>query len=71
MDDPGVNDNVRLKAATEVLDRIGLKEAQEVRVEVEHTLPAREVISAKFEAIRSRVEAATGSDVVDAEVVDD
>ena len=71
MDDPGVNDNVRLKAATEVLDRIGLKEAQEVRVEVEHTLPAREVISAKFEAIRARVGAATGSDVVDAEVVDD
>ena len=71
MDDPGVNDNVRLKAATEVLDRIGLKEAQEVRVEVEHTLPAREVISAKFEAIRARVGAAAGSDVVDAEVVDD
>lgn len=34
--DEGVNDSIQLKAATEILDRTGMKGAREVNVQVEH-----------------------------------
>lgn len=50
----GVADQVRLKAAENVLNRTGLKDAEEVKVEVTHVSSA-DTIAKRLEAIASRM----------------
>jgi hypothetical protein len=48
---PGVAEGIRLKAATEILDRAGLKAGQEIAVTVEHVGSPMEDILAQLETI--------------------
>lgn len=67
-------DAVRLKAATEVLDRSGIKGGVDISVEVEHKINPAEAITAKLKEIADRankgVEAAEEvEDIIDVEEV--
>jgi hypothetical protein len=48
---PGVPEGIRLKAATEILDRSGLKAGQEIQLTVEHVGSPMEDILAQLETI--------------------
>lgn len=61
---------VRLKASTEILDRIGLKGGADVTVDVNHNVSYADELSKKMKAIRERLEPEDSEDVVEAEVVD-
>lgn len=63
-------DAVRLKAATEILDRAGIKQAHEVNVTVEDRRPPSEVLSEKINALRNG-SLPQPEIVVDAEVEED
>lgn len=73
------SDAVRLKAATEVLDRAGLKGAPDLHITVEHTESASDVIAARLKAMALRMAADRAreqepedlGEVEDAEVVDE
>jgi hypothetical protein len=49
---PGTNDAIRLKAATEILDRAGVKGASDINIEVEHKFNASEELLSKLAKIR-------------------
>lgn len=66
---PGVADAVRLKAVENILNRSGIKEAVEIKVE-HSTASAVEEISKRLNVMRERIEAANEEDIVDAEEVD-
>jgi hypothetical protein len=62
-------EQIRLKASTEVLDRIGVRGGFEVDVEVQQTENPAEILAKRLETLRKRhIEAA---DVVEAEVVEE
>lgn len=52
---PGTQAQVRLKAATEILDRAGIKGAPDLTVQVEHTVSAADTIAEKLKGIASRL----------------
>lgn len=66
---PGTSDAIRLKAATEILDRAGIKGGMDINIEVEHKIDAGKTIADRLEQITSRNVIDAGE--VDAEVVDD
>lgn len=75
---PGTSEGIRLKAATEVLDRIGVRGGFEVDVEVQHTEDPAQVLAQRLKVLRERGLAGTAhltdkpAEVIeDAEVVDD
>lgn len=78
---PGTNEGIRLKAATEVLDRVGVRGGFEVEVEVQSVESPAEVIANRLKTLRERgkaaLEAGYGAveqpddEVLDAEVVAD
>lgn len=53
-DDPGEPAAVRLKAASDILDRAGLKSGVEISLEIEHKVSPSEIIMAKLEEIIKR-----------------
>lgn len=53
-DDAGAPDAVRLKAASDILDRAGLKSGVEISLEIEHKVSPSEIIMAKLEEIIKR-----------------
>lgn len=67
-------EQIRLKAATEILDRAGVRGGFEIDVEVQHTEDPAEILAKRLATLRERgmaaIEAQRG-DVVDAEVVDE
>lgn len=79
----GTADAIRLKAATEVLDRSGVRGGVEINMEVEHTVKAESVVADRFAEIVARKKAEqevlekhrlaqleAEADIEDAEVVD-
>lgn len=52
---PGTQAQVRLKAATEILDRAGIKGAPDLTVVVEHTVSAADTIAEKLKSIATRL----------------
>lgn len=63
---------VRLKASTEILDRIGLKGGADVTVDVNHNVSYADELSKKMKQIRERLEPEeVEEDIVEAEVVVD
>lgn len=58
----GTADAIRLKAATEVLDRIGVRGGYEVDVEVEHKVDAGSVLTSRLDALARRSADAKKSD---------
>lgn len=81
LQEPGTAEGIRLKAATEVLDRVGIRGGFEIKAEVEVKDDPAEIIAKRLtelaEAQRrqsAQIERITGSmdpeDVVDAEVVE-
>ena len=79
--EPGTADGIRLKAATEVLDRAGVRGGPEVAVEVSTKPDAAKIVSDRLKQLASRTraveererEAAEAEDlgIIDAEVVPD
>ncbi|QFG12760.1 hypothetical protein PBI_MIMI_286 [Arthrobacter phage Mimi] len=69
---PGVADAVRLKAIENVLNRSGIKEAVEIKVEHSNA-SAVEEISKRLNVMRERIEAANAEEeeILDAEEVDE
>jgi hypothetical protein len=53
---PGTQQNVRLKAATEILDRIGVKGAPDLAITVEVSASPSDMIAEKLKAIAKRME---------------
>lgn len=71
---PGTSEGIRLKAATEILDRVGVRGGFEVDVEVKDTINPADVIKQRLETLRERgmqSQQYLEGEVVDAEVVDD
>lgn len=75
---PGTSENVRLKAATEVLDRSGVRGGYEVDTKTEITVSPSEELASRLTQLRRRsVEAQErlsdvfGSQIIDGEVVSD
>ncbi len=79
--EPGTAEGVRLKASTEILDRVGIKGGFEVRVEVEERVNPATVVAERLAALAdaqksqaARIAQIEGradpDDVVDAEVVE-
>lgn len=74
-------DNIRLAAAKDILDRAGLKQAQEQTVHVEHTIKASETVTERLKEIAERVQKGEitvqseftnteDSDIIDIETID-
>lgn len=53
-DDDGEPAAIRVKAATEILDRAGIKSGEKIQLEVEHKINPSEIIMAKLEEIAKR-----------------
>lgn len=78
---PGSGEAIRLKAATEILDRAGIRGGFEVKVEAEIIESPAELIRKRIDELKkgadaaakmkSDAEAAALGDIVDAELVDD
>jgi len=73
---PGTSSQVRLKAATEILDRIGVKGAPDLAISVEHTISPSETIAKKLASIATRLspkpdEPEDLGEIEDADVVDE
>lgn len=73
---PGTSGQVRLKAATEILDRIGVKGAPDLAISVEHTISPSETIAKKLASIATRLAPAPDEpedlgEIEDADVVDE
>jgi predicted short-subunit dehydrogenase-like oxidoreductase (DUF2520 family) len=68
---PGTQAAVRLKAATEILDRAGVKGAPDLTVHVEHTMSAADTIAEKLKGMAARITKADEpedlGEIVDAE----
>lgn len=77
--EPGTAEGIRLRAATEVLDRVGIRGGIEIDVEVTTTDDPVLLINKRLEKLRAAAEsqrarevlALESSDIVDAEVVVD
>lgn len=71
---PGTADQVRLKAAENVLNRAGIRDAVDVNVEVNHNVSMADEVQKKLETMRTRIHASEESendeDIVDGEVVE-
>lgn len=71
---PGTSDAIRLKAATEILDRAGIKGGMDINIEVEHKIDPSATIAERLSQISQRnkksLEKGT-EDIIDAEVVED
>lgn len=63
---PGTAEGVRLKAASEILDRVGVRGGFEVAVEVEDKRDSVELLESRLETLRERA----NSDIMDAEIVE-
>mgnify|MGYP003594369810 CR=1 FL=1 len=61
------NEAIRLKAAENVLNRVGIRDSVDVNIEVTHTESAALTIAERLKAIRGRAEP---EEIVDAEVLD-
>jgi hypothetical protein len=71
---PGTSEGIRLKAATEILDRNGIRGGFEVDVQVEQKEDPAEVLAKRLLQLRERnaeAQEALHGEVVDADVVDD
>jgi hypothetical protein len=72
---PGTSGQVRLKAATEILDRIGVKGAPDLAITVEHSISPSETIAKKLASIATRLTPTPPpedlGEIEDAEVVDE
>jgi phage-related minor tail protein len=68
---PGVAEGIRLKAATEMLDRAGLKAGQEIAVTVEHVGSPMDDILTQLQIIGGHVDPNRDLEVLDAEEGDD
>jgi len=68
--DPSTADHVRLKASTEILDRVGVRGGMEVNHTGEVTVSAADEVRKRLEALAGRVGADADDSVVDAEVVE-
>lgn len=72
---PGTAEAIRLKAATEVLDRAGIRGGFEVDVEVEVRESPAEALRKRLDELQKGADAVRkireGSDIVDAELVED
>lgn len=71
---PGTSEGIRLKAATEVLDRVGVRGGFEIDVEVSHTEDPADVLKQRLATLRERGLASQQyieSEIVDAEEVDE
>lgn len=82
---PGSGEQIRLKAATEVLDRVGIRGGFEVKVDEEVTISASDEIKKRLSQLsagasavqqmrekgRARAEDDSDTDIVDAELVND
>ena len=53
--EPGTQAQVRLKAATELLDRAGIKGAPDLAITVEHTMSAADTIAEKLKGMAARI----------------
>lgn len=70
--DPTVPDAVRLKAATEVLDRTGVKGALDINVEVSTKQNASALVMERLAQLSARdSDSDSDSEIIDAEVVED
>lgn len=67
--EPGTGEAVRLKAATEILDRSGIPKGQEMKVEIEHHNTVRESVERQLDEIRRRQQAER-EDIVSVEEVE-
>lgn len=67
----GTADAIRLKAATEILDRAGIKGGLDINVEVEHKIDPGLTIAQRLEQISKRSSQDEKEDIVDAEVVEE
>lgn len=73
-DDEDIPASVRLKASTEVLDRVGVRGGTEIDVTVEAAEDAGSVLAARLQQLRDRAQTvvtAAEGDVVDAEIIED
>lgn len=61
---------IRLKAATEILDRAGIKGGMDIDVVVEHKIDASKSIADKLGEIVARTRAAAEEEVIDVEVIE-
>lgn len=68
---PGVAEGIRLKAATEILDRAGLKAGQEVNVTVEHVGSPMDDILTQLQIIGGHVDPNKDLEVLDAEEIEE
>lgn len=74
---PGTSENVRLKAATEVLDRSGVRGGIDIHTETEVTVNPSELLAERLDTLRRRSEEARErlgdvfSPILDADVVSD
>lgn len=68
---PGTADAIRLKAATEILDRAGIKGGMDINVEVEHKIDPALTIAERLKQINSRASDDDSEEIVDAEVVEE
>jgi len=74
---PGTSEGIRLKAATEVLDRNGIRGGFEVEVQVEHTEDPAELLAKRLATLRERglkameQRALAEAEIMDADVVED
>lgn len=55
--EPGTGEAVRLKAATEILDRSGVVKGQDINIQVEQTNRGAEIVAERLAAIRARKKA--------------
>lgn len=59
-----INDSARIKAATEVLNRVGVKEDTNINIQIEDKTEARTAVLSRLESMRLE-------DIQDAEIVED
>lgn len=62
---PTTQAQVRLKAATEILDRAGIKGAPDLTVTVEHTVSAADTIAEKLKGIAARIAKPEDDELID------
>lgn len=62
-----INDSARIKAASEVLNRVGVKETTEINVQIEDKTEARQAVLDRINSLRIE----DTEEIEDAEVVDD
>lgn len=59
-----INDSARIKAASEVLNRVGIKEDTNINIQIDDKTEARSAVLSRLEAMRLE-------DIEDAEVIED